>query len=935
MRPDERRGIRPGIARLFRLAIREPERIHADADDEIALHLALRIEQLRREGLSADEARLEAERRFGDLAEATRLLHGTSIHRENRMRIREGIDGVRHDLRFALRGLRRSPAFTLTAVLCLALGVGANAATFSMFDELILRPLPVAEPERLVNFAAPGPRGGTDNCNEAGSCSHVVSYPMFRDLERAQKVFTGIAAHRTFLANIASDGGALFGQAVLVSGSYFPVLGLRPAAGRLLGPIDDGAIGAPNVAVVSHDYWVTHLGGDENAIGQRIVVNNQPLTVVGVAPRGFAGTTLGMQPSVFVPVTMGPLVNPMIGPRDGMDNRKQYWLYLFARLRPGVSLEQAHAAMQSVYRPMLADVEAPLQRDMSPTTMERFKARTLELTDGRRGQSTLHGQTRTPLILLFAITGLVVLIACANIANLLLARAATRSTEMAVRLSLGASRRRLMFQLLTESCLLAMLGGVASLGVSFATLELVGSLIPPGGGVGSGATLPLDLHPSALAFAATLSLGTGLLFGMFPALHSTRADIISGIRDGGGQTSGARSATRFRTALVTSQIALSMALLISAGLFVRSLRNVARVDLGLDVERVVTFGIAPILNGYDAERSLALFERLETELKTIPGVTGVAASGTPLLTGSNSGTDVRVEGFQRDPDTDANSRINEIGAGYFQTLGTPILVGREFTDRDTRAAPKVAIVNEAFARKFNLGPNPVGKRMAADDVNAKGPLDVEIVGLAKDAKYDDVKKEIPPMFYLPYRQSTINGGMIFYVRTARSTGQLVGAIPGAIAKLDPNLPVVSLKAMPQQVKENTYMDRMIGILSTAFAGVATLLTAVGLYGVLAFSVAQRAREIGLRMALGADESRVRRMVLGQVAWMTLVGGLLGLVAALGAGRAAQSLLFELDGHDPATVAASVAIIAVVALGAAYVPAWRASRVDPMRALRNQ
>src|SRR5688500_16303705 len=389
MRPEKRHGIRPGIARLFRLAIREPERIHVDADDEIALHLALRIEQLRREGLSADEARAEAERRFGDLEEATRLLHGTSTHRENRMRMRESIDAVRQDFRFALRGMRRSPGFTLTAVLCLALGIGANAATFSMFDELILRPLPVAEPEQLVNLAAPGPRGGTDNCNEAGSCAEVVSYPMFRDLERAQDVFTGIAGHRTFLANIATNEGAMFGQAALVSGSYFQVLGLRPAAGRLLGPNDDGAIGTPNVAVVSHAYWTTHLGGDASAIGKRIVVNNQPLTIVGVAPRGFAGTTLGMQPSVFVPVTIGPLVNPMIGPRDGMDNRKQYWLYLFARLRPGVSLEQAHAAMQTIYRPMLAEVEAPLQRDMSPATMERFKARTLELTDGRRGQSTL------------------------------------------------------------------------------------------------------------------------------------------------------------------------------------------------------------------------------------------------------------------------------------------------------------------------------------------------------------------------------------------------------------------------------------------------------------------------------------------------------------------------------------------------------------------
>jgi predicted permease len=851
------------------------------------------------------------------------------------MRIRDRIDAIRQDVRFSLRGLRRNPGFTATAVLCLALGIGANAATFSMFDELILRALPVADPERLVNISAPGPKPGSDNCNEAGSCSVVVSYPLFRDLERAQTVFTGIAAHRTFLANIASAGGATFGQAVIVSGSYFPVLGLRPALGRLLGPGDDGPLGTPAVAVISHDYWTTQLGSDPGALGKQLFVNDQPLTIVGVAPKGFVGTTLGMEPAVFLPITMGSLVNPMFGMQGVMIGRKVHWLYMFARLRPDVSIDQARVAMQVIYRPILAEVEAPLHRESSAQTMARFKARELVLEDGRRGQSTLHGQTRAPLILLFGITGLVVLIACANIANLQLARAATRTTEMAVRLSLGASRGRLIFQMLVESCLLALIGGVGSLGVAHATLKLVGSLIPPGGGVGSGATLALDLHPSALMFAAGVSLGTGVLFGMFPAFHGTRPDLIGSIRAGSGQTSGARAASRFRTSLVTVQIALSMALLIAAGLFVGSLRNLGRVNLGLDADRVVSFGIAPVLNGYDTPQTLALFERVEHDLRAMPGVSAVAASGTALLAGSTSGTDVRVEGFQRNADTDANTRINEIGPDYFRTLGIPLIAGREFTTADRETAPKVAVVNEAFVRKFRLGPNPIGKRMAADDANRNGPLDIEIVGVARDAKYDQVKKGTPPLFFIPYRQSTIGGGMIYYVRTSDSPERLLRAIPAVIATLDPNLPVVSLKAMTQQVKENTYLDRMIGILSAAFAVVATLLTAVGLYGVLAFTVAQRTREIGLRMALGADAARVRRLVLRQVGLMTLIGGTIGVAAALGLGRGAQALLFELEANDPATMIGAGIVVGLVALAAAYVPAWRASRVDPMRALRSE
>ncbi|HEX6630525.1 MAG TPA: ADOP family duplicated permease, partial [Gemmatimonadaceae bacterium] len=533
---------------------------------------------------------------------------------------------------------------------------------------------------------------------------------------------------------------------------------------------------------------------------------------------------------------------------------------------------------------------------------------------------------RPRLLVLLGAVGFVLLIACANIANLLLARGANRAMEMAVRLSLGASRRQVLAQLLTESCVLAVLGGIASLLVARWTLSLITSILPSE----AAASFQLGLSLPVILFAGALSIGTGLLFGMFPALHSTRPDLVSTIRANTGQLSSARSATRFRTSLVTVQIALSMALLISAGLFIKSLVNVSRVDLGLEIDHVVTFGVSPELSGYEPARSQLLFQRLEAELATVPGVTGVTTARVPLIAGSNWGSDVSVQGFKKGPDTDANARYNEVGPGYFRTLGVPLLAGREFTEADILGAPKVAIVNQAFARKFGLGRDAVGKFMGS---NGNDEMDTQIIGLVADAKYSEVKDEIPPLFFQAYRQDSTIGSMSYYVRTSLPPAQLLRTIPSVVARLDPNLPVESLKTMPQQVRENVFLDRMISTLSAAFAVLATLLAAVGLYGVLAYTVAQRTREIGVRMALGADSGRVRRLVLKQVAFMLVIGGAIGIGGALALGRAAQSLLFGLDGHDPMVIAAAVVALALVAVGAGYIPALRASRVDPMQALR--
>jgi predicted permease len=435
-----------------------------------------------------------------------------------------------------------------------------------------------------------------------------------------------------------------------------------------------------------------------------------------------------------------------------------------------------------------------------------------------------------------------------------------------------------------------------------------------------------------LLFAAALSLATGLLFGLFPALHSTRPNLVATLKGNTGQPSGAKAAARFRATLATVQIALAMALLVSAGLFTRSLLNVSRVDLGLKADKLVVFGVAPVLNGYKAEQSRALFERIEDELSALPGVTSVSASLVALIAGNSWGNDVRVQGFDSGPDVDSNSRMNEAGPGYFRTLGIPLIAGREFTRADAAGAPKVAVVNEAFARKFKLGRDVVGKRMKPSGAPGN-ELDVEIVGLAQDAKYNNVKREVPPLYVLPYRQGGDLGFINFYVRTALDEQQLLTTIPAVIRRLDPNLPVHDMKTMDVQVRENMFMDRLISLLSAAFAMLATLLAAVGLYGVLAYTVAQRTKEFGLRMALGADAARVRGLVLGQVGRMTMVGGIIGLAAAIGIGRLARSLLFELEEHDPFVLTASAAILTLVALGAGFIPAYRASRLDPMRALR--
>ncbi len=826
-------------------------------------------------------------------------------------------------LKHAVRTLAKAPFVTAVAVGSLAFGIGANTAIYSMFHRVLLRPLPVRSPEQLVNLGAPGPKPGSQSCSQAGSCEEVFSYPMYRDLERSQTVLTGLAAHRAFGANLSFHRQAIEGRGMVVSGSYFPVLGITPALGRLLGPGDDKTIGGDFAAVLSHRYWVGRLGADPKVVGEPITINGQQFTVVGVGPEGFEGTTLGARPDVFVPLTMYGLMNPGSNP---FENRRSYSIYLFGRLKPGVSVAQAVAGFDRIYRPIILDVEAPLQTSMSADGMTRFKARKVTIEPGPRGQSSIGTEATTPLTMLFGVTAIVLLIACINVANLLLARAAARAREMAVRLSLGAGRGQLVAQLLTESVVLALVAGALSLLVAKATIGLVTSFLP----TEAAAVMTLSLDGRAMIFAAALSLGTSLVFGLVPAIQSTRPELIAVIRADDPRAGGSRATTRFRTGMVTAQIGLSMALLCCAGLFIRSLSNVSRVDLGLRIENVVTFGINPELNGYQPSASRNLFRRVEEALAAIPGVVAVTTAMVPILAGDNWNNDVSVEGFKRNPDSDANASVNYVGPGYFAAIGLSVLAGREFTTADDAGGPKVVLVNEAFARKFNLGREAVGKHMAMGD----GKLDTEIVGLVRDAKYSSVKDKVPPQVFLPNRQDTTLGSMNFYLRAGADPTPIVRAITPIMSRLDPTLPVSGLKTVPQQVRETLFFDRMISVFSAAFAGLATLLAAVGLYGVLAYLVAQRTREIGVRMALGADGGRVRGMVMGQVGRMAIVGGLVGAGVAILVGRAVRSMLFGLEGYDPLAIGGAALVLGVVAFSAGYIPALRASRVDPIQALRS-
>jgi putative ABC transport system permease protein len=826
-------------------------------------------------------------------------------------------------IRQAARQLIHRPGFSAVVIAMLAIGIGATTAMFSMFHEVLLAELPVEHPEALVNFGAPGPKAGSTTCTMAGGCEEIFSYPMFRDLEARQTVLSQLAGHYETFANLAYRDRTEATRAALVSGAYFEALRIRPALGRLLGREDDAQVGESALAVLSYDYWQRATGGDPDVIGRTIVVNGVPLTIVGVAANGFSGNVGGWVPSVFVPLTMRWRMETNV-PRSDED-RLAYWIYLFGRLKPGVSIEQARASLNTLHSGILNEVEAPLNAALGPEALEKFRARQLTVEPGAHGQSLLRSAGGPPFAMLLGVAAAVLAIVCVNVANLILARNATRSTEIAIRASIGASRLQLVRDLLVESAMLALFGGLASIPVAAATLRGVSLLLP----WQIAGQFTLALSPSATAFAAAVSIGTVLLFGLLPALRTSFVDPGAAMKGQRGYAAGPRGTGRFGGKLAAVQITCSMVLLVFAGLFAQSLANLSRAKLGMNVDSLVTFTVSPRRNGYENARATQLFDTLERELAAQPGVTGVTSSMVPLLSFSEWGDNVKIDGQEAVPAANAHASMNFVGNGFFRTLGIPLLAGRTFTQADVNGAAAVAIVNESFVRKFRLEDGAIGKRFTLELVSPVKP--VEIVGVVADAKYASVRAENPPQFILPRNENL--GALTFYVRAALPPDEVMRTIRRVVGAADPNLPVSDFMTMDKVIESNLFTERLVAILAGAFAALATLLAAIGLYGVLAYGVAQRTRELGLRLALGATSGGLRSMVMWRVVKIALIAMPIGLALGVALGQAAKALLYGMSGYDPVVLGGAVAVLVGVVLAAGYLPARRASSVDPMEALR--
>jgi predicted permease len=693
--------------------------------------------------------------------------------------------------------------------------------------------------------------------------------------------------------------------------------------GRTLAPGDDGPVGGGNpVAVLGFGYWHDKLGGRTDVLNQPIRVNGQVFTVAGVLPKAFTGTTLGQEPDVYVPMSFKPLLTPNW---NGTDKYSDYWIYLVGRLKPGTTREQAAAALNSTYRSVVED-HAKQVKWREATRVERYRQSQLSLVPGRQGNSDTRDSRRTPLLILMVATVMVLLIAMANAANLLLARSAQRRRELAIRAAMGASRGELMGQLLTEALLLAAAGGVAGILLGQVTLRLLIAMM------GEGETIYFvtsDLEWPVLLFAVGLSGLTGLIFGLYPAWDGARASVAMTLKDESGQSSSTTGSARVRKALVCAQVTISCILLIPTGLFLKSLVNLLHVDLGMNTEKLIGFGVSPSLNGYKPDQCRAIFERAEAELAAIPGVRGIATSLVPLIGNSNWGTDVRIEGGSPAVnDNNSNSLFNEVGPGYFGKIGIPLIAGREFTAADNAAAPKVAIVTQSFVKAFLEGRNPIGLKIATE-----GAFDTEIVGVVKDHHYSSVKQQPPKLFYIPWRQDKRMNELNFYVRSAIPTDQVFSQVRRVMRSIDSDLPLENLRTLDEQIQRNIRNDRIVLQLAAAFAILATALAMLGLYGVMANSVTRRTREIGIRMALGAAPARIQGMVLREMLWILGVGLVTGVPAALLLARLTESQLYGVKSSDAAIVAGATIALALTAALAAYLPSRRAARIDPIRALR--
>jgi predicted permease len=823
------------------------------------------------------------------------------------------------DLRFAFRTFRKSPVFVVVALLSLALGIGANTAIFTLVDQLMLRLLPVKNPEQLVALWGRGEHYGGNNGR------YKLSYPMYCDFRDKNQVFDGMFGSWDTAINLNFDGRTERIAGQLVTGSYFPVLGVGAALGRVLTPDDDKIRGGHPVVVLSYRYWITRFAGDPGVIGKKLSVNGYPMTVIGVSQAGFDGTDPANSPQIRLPMLMEGEVN---APSKNLDDRRFRWIAVFGRLKRGETMEQAKAGLQPLFHQTIEwEVQQKEFSKTAPLTREKFLKMWIDLLPASKGLSGLRQQFSNPLLVLMSIVALVLLIACANVANLLIARATARQKEIAVRLALGAGRSRIISQLLTESLLLALGGGAAGVVLAVWIDRALISFLPTGT-----SDLAISTTPDwrVLSFALGISLLTGLIFGLVPALQSTRPNLAPTLKDSVGSIA-ASGSVALRKALVAAQVSLSLLLLIGAGLFIRSLQNLKDLDPGFRTRNLLTFAADPTSNGYPRERSLQFYRQLKESLDSIPGVESSSLAVVPVLEGNEWDNWVSVENFTPKPGEWIDPHVNYIYPDYFKTLDVPIIAGRDFRITDGPSATKVAIVNEKFAKQY-FGGNPLGRHLGmGGDPGTK--LDIEVIGVVRDSKYESMRDEMPLEVFTPYLQRTYANSMSAYVRTTRDPEQIFSIVRKVVSQIDSNVPMYRVKTLEKQLDNSLITERLVASLSSAFGLLATLLAAIGLYGVMAYTVARRTREIGVRMALGAAARDVIWLVMKEVFVLVAIGIGVALPLAFGLTGLVKAQLYGIAPNDPASLVFATLGISAVALIAGYVPARRATKIDPMRALR--
>jgi predicted permease len=826
------------------------------------------------------------------------------------------------DLRLAIRGLRRSPLFAAVAILSLALGIGANTAIFTLIDQILLRKLPIKDPEQLVMLYQVGPHNGSN----MGSRMH--SYPIYQDYQQKAGPFAGVLARRLVAASVSVDNQTERVQAEMVSGNYFSLLGVRPALGRVFSSVEDDQVynGHPSV-VLSYDYWESRFARDPGVLGRKILVNNHPMTIVGVSAAGFVGIDPARSPQMRVPILMKLVMLPEWGWMRA-DSRRARWVQVFARLKPGQTIESAAAPLQGLFTQIRQhEATLPEAKDWSAYARERFLEGQLKLEKADIGYSNVRNDFSTALIVLMCMVGLVLLIACANVANLLIARGFMRQREIAVRLSLGASRGQLVRQLLVESLVLSVIGGLAGIAVAVALTRGLLALIPSDSN-----PLLIQAEPDLriLSFTFVLTLVTGVLFGLLPALRASRPDPWTTLKDTVGSIAGAGGSLFLRKGLVTAQVALSFLLLFGAGLFVRSLQNLKTTDTGVALDNLVTFQLSPSLNGYTDARGQQFYTELLERLRTAPGVKSAGMAAVPILAGDEWDNSMSVEGHKPADGEDMQAFMNALTPGYFETMQIPILEGRDFRASDQKDGRwTVAIVNQKFAKHFFKGASALGKRIGSG-VGPQTQLDIEIVGVVADSLYEGPREGVRRQVFVPHWG---RGSTAVYMRTTAASEGAYSLVRNEVKRLDASMPVYELKTLQGQLDETLLSDRLIALLAAGFGMLATLLASVGLYGVMAFVVARRRKELGIRLALGAQPTQVIWMVMREVLILLTIGLAIGVPAALALGKYVSSQLYGIEPQDPGIAIVTMLLLALVSAAAGLIPAHRASRINPILALR--